>query len=226
MTAAQKTENIGDFGEASGPESGRAVVIPLADGASAHVAEGALELRDEAGRLLIRYDRGSAEIASPSGDLKLSAPSGRVVIQSGTDVSIEAARDVAHRAGRRMDIAAGRPGATPQLRIDPRHTQVTTEALDVSARKSRLATEHATFLARTIVTTASSIATTAERYELSAARLVEKARDAFRTVRGLAETRVGRARTLVEGQYSLHSDRTVMISKQETSLDGEKILLG
>src|SRR5688572_8161117 len=43
-----------------------------------------------------------------------------------------------------------------------------------------------------------SIALSATKYELVATRLVEKTRDAFRDVADLAQTRVGRARTLVE----------------------------
>jgi hypothetical protein len=37
---------------------------------------------------------------------------------------------------------------------------------------------------------------------------------------------VGRARTIVRDLYSLTSRRSVMVSKEETSIDGEKVLLG
>jgi hypothetical protein len=81
-------------------------------------------------------------------------------------------------------------------------------------------------VARKVATKAESIALTAEKYELAATRLVEKSRDAFRDVVDLAQTRVGRARTVVESIFSLSSRRSVLTSKEDTSIDGRKILLG
>ena len=159
--------------------------LVLADGAVATIERGALELRDEGGRLLVRYIDGCAEIAAPSGDLVLSSPNGRVVLRSGVDVEIDATRDVVQRAGR----------------------DVTT-------------------VARSIASRAEHIALSAEKYELVASRLFEKTRDAFRDVTDLAQTRVGRARTIVSSLFTLQARRTVMTSKEETSIDGRKILLG
>jgi hypothetical protein len=200
--------------------------LVLADGASASVRSGALELRDQGGRLLVRYGEGAAEIAVPKGDLKLSAPTGRVVIQSGMDVTIAAARDVTHQAGRRLDLGAGPEGRPPRLRLEPASTEVTADRLAVNAKTSHVATGHATVLAQTIVTNAHLIATTAERYELTAKRLFEKSVDTFREVADLAESRMGRVRTLVNDLYALHTGRTTLISKEETTVDGTKILLG
>jgi hypothetical protein len=83
-----------------------------------------------------------------------------------------------------------------------------------------------TTVARAVATKAESIALTAEKYELAATRIVEKSRDAFRDVVDLAQTRVGRARTVVASIFSLSSRRSVLVSKEDTSIDGRKILLG
>jgi hypothetical protein len=201
-----------------------AIVLP--DGSRADMVEGALELRDRAGRLLVRYADGAAEVSAPSRDLTLSAPNGAVVIQAATDVTIEATRDLAHHAGRRLEARAGAAESVAQLRIDPKTTQVTSERLHVDARSSRLATGEATLLARTIATTAESLAVNVGRYELEATRIVEKARDAFRDVADLLQQRIGRARVIVDETYTLHTQRTVMESKDETTIDGKKILIG
>jgi hypothetical protein len=42
----------------------------------------------------------------------------------------------------------------------------------------------------------------------------------------LAQTRVGRARTIVSSLFTLQTQRTVIQSKEDTSIDGRKILLG
>jgi hypothetical protein len=198
--------------------------LELADGAVAKIAGGALELRDREGRLLIRYVDGAAEVAAPSGDLVLSSPSGRVVLKSGLDVEVVAARDVVHRAARRVELAAGE--GAPQLKIDPKKTVLETERLRAEIGDAELALGAVVTAARAIATKAESVAVTVEKYELVATRLFERTKDAFRDVSGLAQSRLGRARTVVGSIFTLHAERTVMVSKEETSIDGRKILLG
>jgi len=198
--------------------------LELADGAVASIEEGGLSLRDREGRLLVRYRDGSAEIAAPSGDLVLSSPQGRVMVRSGLDVEIEAGRDIVQRAERQLEIGAGR--VEPQLVIGPRTVELKSDKVSVDSRDATLVSATVSTVARTVSTRAESIALTAEKYELAATRLFEKSRDAFRDVTDLAQTRVGRARTLVQSLFTLHAKRTVMSSKEETSIDGRKILLG
>src|SRR5262245_54246357 len=64
---------------------GGAAPLRLKDGTSAVIHERGLEIRDPAGRLLVRYADGAATIAVPEGDLTLCAPNGRVAIRSGQD---------------------------------------------------------------------------------------------------------------------------------------------
>jgi hypothetical protein len=198
--------------------------LALSDGAVARIADDALELRDRAGRLLIRYADGSAEVFAPERDLTLSAPKGRVVVEAGTDLDLRAARDLHHGAGRtlRLDAVGGRQ----QLELSPGRTHLTTPRLDVEAKQSRLATREATLVARTIATTAERLAHRVERYELTAESLIEKTRDAFREATGLCESRVGRAKTWVRDRFSLESRTTCLRSRESTSIDGERILLG
>src|SRR5690349_15775023 len=66
--------------------------LDLPDGGSAELRGGALEVRDAEGRLRIRYEGGSAEIAAPDGDLRLVAPRGRVVVEAATEVAIKGER--------------------------------------------------------------------------------------------------------------------------------------
>ena len=81
-------------------------------------------------------------------------------------------------------------------------------------------------VARTIATTAEELAQSVVKYELKAERLVEKTRDTFRDAADLAQTRVGRMRTIVKDVLSMHARRSVLVSTDETSIDGKKVLLG
>jgi Protein of unknown function (DUF3540) len=210
---ARKRETVGE-------------VIRLPDGASA-VREGdALALRDAAGRLLVRYENGRAEIAAPEGDLILAAPSGRVVLKSALDVEVQAERDIVQHAARRLSITTGAADNTPQVIVEPGQTQVHAKNLEVQAHTSRLVTGKATILAQEIATTAKKVAQNVERYEITATRIVETAKDAFFDVADLMQSRIGRARTIVKGAYTLHAKRAIVASKEETKIDGKKVLLG
>lgn len=169
------------------PDSRRRPVeaLVLDDGTRAVVAGGGLEIRDNRGRLLVRYADGAATIEVPEGDLTLSAPGGRVAIRSAEDIVLEAAGELRQSAGRRLTLSAG-----------------------------------------AIVTSADSIVETASRVERTAERLIERARDVFRDVTELSQSRIGRVRAIIRDSYSLTSNRTTMTSKEDTSIDGKRILLG
>jgi hypothetical protein len=184
--------------------------LAIPGGGAVSVREGAVEIADAAGRVVVRWSEGSAEIAAPAGDLTLSAPAGNVVI----------------RGGREVEIAGGPEVVTPQIRVGAVETRLTSTRLEVKAEESRLVTTQATVVAARIATTASTLVQAVERFELTATRLIEKTRDAFRDAEGLAQTRVGRARTIVKDAFSLHSRTTSLASTEDTSIDGNKILLG
>ena len=201
----------------------------LPDGARAEIEGGRLELRDAAGRLLVRYEDGHAEIAAPSGDLRLSAPEGRVVIESALDLALRSGRDVNIEVTRRFEVAtpaAADSDATTRLTLDGKRAALHAPSVEVTSKSARLATSRATLLARSITVTAESLAQKVVKYELTAERLVEKTKDSFRDASDLAQTRAGRLRTIVKDVLSMHARRSVLISTDETSIDGKKVLLG
>ncbi|MEZ4309135.1 MAG: DUF3540 domain-containing protein [Polyangiaceae bacterium] len=145
-------------------------------------------------------------MAAPSGDLRLSAPHGRVVLAAGTDVAVDAPRDITLTAGESASIDAPRASVrAADTRIEG--ADVTVVAERFSARVQKLA-QHA------------------DRIEIAAGRILERARESFREVTELLQTRAGRARTVVDDAFHLQAKRTSIASKEDTSIDGKKILLG
>lgn len=187
--------------------------IELPDGARAVRAGDALELTAPDGMLLVRYENGVMHIAPPKGDLELSAPHGRVVIRAAMDVQVEAGRDVTYRAGRKLDI-------------ESREVKLKSTKLEVESKSSRLVSGSAVVLARKIATTAEVIATRCVTLETEATKIVERSKEAFRDVSDLAQSRFGRARTIVKDVFTLHARRSVMTTKEDTTIDGDKILIG
>jgi hypothetical protein len=180
----------------------------------------ALEIRDDEGRVVVRFVDGAAEVFAPSGDLTFSAPKGAVRLRSATDVELTAGRDLVHRAERHASVEATR------LRFGARETELESADLQVSAERSRFTSGVAQLVARHIQTSADTLVTRVERCELTAERIVERSRDTLREVSDLLQTKSGRVRSFVEGVYAMYTDRTVMVSEQDTSIDGDKVLLG
>lgn len=197
--------------------------LRLGDGAAATLREGGLELRDGAGRLLFRYCDGSAEIVAPAGDLTLAAPGGRVRLQSALDIELDATRDVIVRAKRQ---AAIRVGETEPLCATTTKTTISGDVIEVRGRTGKLIVESAEAIATRLSTTAERVAYNVSRFEVTADRIVEKSRTAFRDVLDLLQVRVGRARNIVRDTYTLHAKRTTMVSEGDTNVTGRRVLLG
>lgn len=200
----------------------------LPDGARVEIDDGRVDLRDARGRLFVRYEDGHAEIAAPSGDLHLCAPEGRVVIESALDVALRSGRDVRIETARRFEVAAvvAPSGSATTFSLDAKRAVLRAAHVEVTSKSARLATSRAAVLARTIAVTAESLAQTVVKYELNAERLVERTKDSFRDASDLAQTRAGRLRTIVKDILSMHARRSVLVSTDETSIDGKKVLLG
>lgn len=66
----------------------------------------------------------------------------------------------------------------------------------------------------------------ADRVETLAGSIVEKARNAYRTVERLSQLTTGRMRTLVDETYHLKSKRAFLKSEEDFKIKGDKIHLG
>lgn len=201
--------------------------ISTREGVIASVEGSSIAIRDASGALAVEYDAaaGTARVAAPRGDLTLAAPKGKVVVEAATDIELRAQRDVLHRAARRIACEAG-SSAEPGFVVERAAVRVTTNALNVTSERASLHTTEGHVIAERIETTAAQIVSTVGRMEVRAERLIERAKDAYREVDGLLQTRAGRARSLIREAYQLVSERTSLVSKKETSIDGERVLLG
>lgn len=66
----------------------------------------------------------------------------------------------------------------------------------------------------------------AGRWELRAARVVERASQVLYEVEDAITTRTGRVRTIVRGAYDLLAGRAKVVSREDTVVDGKRVLLG
>lgn len=204
--------------------------LTLPGGGHAVLAEDgdAIELRDAAGKLLVRYDGDTTEVSAPAGDLRLSAPYGRVVVEAASDVVLSAGRDAVHRAARAVELATGPLGASPSAHVRLERDTLYAKAgrADLVANALLATAAQAEVVAKRLATTAREAAFTAERYEAAVESWVQRSRESLREVAELAEERLGRVRAVVKETFSLESRRAQIRSEEETSIDGKRVLLG
>lgn len=196
-------------------------------GATATVEGESLALRDAEGMLVARFDpkTGVTEIAAARGDLRLSAPHGKVVVEAALDVEITAARDIVQHGVRKLVARAGAKAETT-LRLGATEAVLEAPAVTACARRASLEADEVTTLAERVSLRATEVAWALGRMELRAERWRQRVRDIYSDVDGMVQTKAARIRNLVSESFHLSSTRTRLVSKEETSIDGKRVLLG
>ncbi len=201
----------------------RAPSIATEDGARADLVDGGISFFDAAGRLLIRYEDGALTVRPPEGDLVLGSATGAVRIAAATDVVVEASRDVHVVAPRKVELGA-RDGA--RVTLDPTRATLDADRISLRAGETRVEGEAALIDVEKLTTTARDILTTAERWETAAGKTVLRTREMIHEVTGALSQRLGRFRGLVREAYALRTGRTDLRSREDTAIDGKRVLLG
>lgn len=67
---------------------------------------------------------------------------------------------------------------------------------------------------------------TVSRWRLQASRIFERSTDVYRRVERVYETRAESIRSVARGALSLLAEKTTLRSKDETRIDGKRVLLG
>jgi hypothetical protein len=66
----------------------------------------------------------------------------------------------------------------------------------------------------------------AGKLEINAERVVERAKEVYREVDGLLQTRAGRLREIVRDTYRVLARRVHIAAEEDTTVDGKRVLLG
>jgi hypothetical protein len=205
------------------PETGARVVVVQAPRGPVVIATLA---RPNAPKLQIRQRDGACELSVPDGELHLRTSAGRVVLDSATDVDVRAGRDLRQGAARRATLRCEAGARAGLVELDPAGARVRGGTLDARGRSASLHTRDAHIVADAIETTARTLVDRIERYELVADRIVETARETVREVKERAELRAGSVKTRIREGWKVWARRTTIVSKEDTAIDGRRVLLG
>ncbi len=231
----------GGASPARGPDSGRCISARRARGISPVSGDRVLLLHAPGGPVAVavvateddleeprftRGEDGACELTWGGGDLTLRAPHGELRVAAGTDLVLEAARELRQLAGSRAVVASGAGARGGRLELDGRGATLAGATLRAHARKAELEARETTIVAHAIATTVDTLVTRVERYELHAGRILESARESLREASELAEVRAERLKTRVRDAWSVLAGRTTIVSEHDTSIDGQRVLLG
>jgi Protein of unknown function (DUF3540) len=158
----------------------------------------AIRVRDGRGRLLFEHlaGEGRSVVHVPEGDLDLVVP-GSVRISAGAAITLDSAQQASVTA--------------PRITIKADHADITVGEARVTARALETAVDHVLHVVETL--------------EVRAGRVIERARETYREVEGLAQTRAGRLRLVAEETLHLLGRRAQMKAEEDLKLKGEKIYL-
>jgi hypothetical protein len=176
--------------------------------------------------LWVRFSDGHAHLVAPHGDLEVTAPHGRLLLRAGTHLACQAMRDVALRAGRRVDVVVGAGGQAVPLRVDPStvrvgaaRTQMRTERLDWTSEVTRLA------LGR-VRLAVEELRVDVRRLDRVCQRSLERCVLALTDVVGLAETKARRWRGTVRETLAVRAGHIELRSGEQTTVNGKQVLVG
>lgn len=113
----------------------------------------------------------------------------------------------------------------PDVSLRAARTTIESGDLDVTAGRASLHVGEATIIADAIRTTADEIVAHVGRWELHAKRLVDDATVAVRDNR-IVHTTVDRMRVIAREAIHLFAKRTAIVSEEDTTIDGKRVLLG
>jgi hypothetical protein len=171
------------------------------------------EHRPEEARTVLRVPAGALEIIADAGDLALRA-SGKVTISGDEGVIHESAGPVVMRTD------------GSELALEGDRARLTTKLLAAAIERADARLAELNIVAGTLRSVAHRVKQKAGEIETDAGRIVERAKDVYREVEGLSQTRAGRVRLLAEHALTLFGESAELAADEDVKIKGEKIYLG
>jgi hypothetical protein len=181
-----------------------------------------LTIESPDGALLFEHRDGRSRICAPRGTLELRAEAGDLELRAAKRVRLEADEGVELRSARgvRLDVDSS------HLSLTRRGLQVVVDELRAKLGRAETAVRGDANLEAEVVTVAAEVVRTkAQQVQLDADQLVERARESFRDIKELAQTRAGRMRMVAEETFRVLAERTLLKARQDVKLKGKTIYL-
>lgn len=184
-------------------------------------------IKDRRGRVLFEYDphEDRAVLHVPSGDLEVSVPDGALRMHARDGVDVRSDGELSLGGARRVTIESGRGEAHARVAMEAGEMSLAGALVAVAAGRAELLASHVGIQARTLDAHVRRVRTVAEVVDQRAGRIIERARDVYREVSGLSQTRAGRLRLVAEKAAQLVGQNTLVKARERMKVKGERIHL-
>jgi hypothetical protein len=218
---------LADRGRASDSE------VRAAAGARACVeGEGAAErlcVYSESNELLFEYEpaAGKGKLWMARGDLEIETREGDIRFKAARNVRLEGPEiELAARGGIRLAVVDGLRQSAASLSLGLHRLKAAAALLTLDAGRAHLNVEETRFIGKRLLGKIVFTQLVADKCETITRVLVEKSKNAYRTVEQLSQLQTGRMRTLVEETYQLTAGKAFLKSRQDFKVKADKIHLG
>ena len=166
------------------------------------------------------YDK-RLTISNNSGDVEFVS-SGSIVFKSGQGVELQ---------GEQINLISqsvkneGKINSS-RLSLNPKRTTISSQQLDLTSLASNIVFKRVKFNANEVMATARKIKLIVGRFERRAESIIEKAKNIFQTIEGLAQLKAKRMKINVKETYHMKSKRAFIKSEQDYKIKSDKIHLG
>lgn len=188
-----------------------------------------LRVHSPTGQLLFEYDpaRNQARVSIPDGDLQIATPNGGMEFAAGQDIRLHGR--LIHLSGRwgvRLAVASTVGKVLSALTLQKRKARLESSRLDVATERADVQISETQFRGDRVFAHVGWLKTVADRSETVARIVIERADNAYRTVKELAQLTAGRARAFVDSIYHFKAGKAYLKSDEDFKIQGDKIHLG
>lgn len=193
-----------------------------------------VEVRDRRGELLFEYDPETerAVLHVPEGDLELSVDRGALRFRARDGVSVETTGELAMQAagvkvrGQRIELESSRGEASSaRVALQPGELTLVGTVLTAAADRAEFLASKIGVKAHQLESHVDRVRSVAKVLDVRAGRIVERAKDVYREVSGLSQTRAGRLRLVAAKAAQLVGENTLLKARDRMKVKGERIHL-
>lgn len=187
-----------------------------------------LSIEDRQGHLLFEYDvsENKSRIYAAQGDLSLTAMKGDIELVSGRNIHCKSLGGIMMESATATQLRVATADDQSAVSLTDKGLLLSSNSIGVKAKSGKLNIEHSLLEGKTFKGVLDRSRLLVGKIETVAVRIMERAKNVYRHVEELQQTRANRVRTLVEGTYQMNSETTYIKSEKNVNIDGERIHLG
>lgn len=188
-----------------------------------------ISVENEQGYLLFEYDANEkkSKIYAPQGDLSLNALHGNIDLVSGKNIRCSSLGNIMLESATAAQIrVAPKEDKQSAISLSDKGIVLSSDRIGVNAQEAKFQIKKGLYEGQSFKSVLDHSKLMVGKLETVASRILERAKNVYRTVDELQQTKANRVRTLVDGAYQLKSETSYIESKKSVKIDAEKIHLG